>query len=82
MFEALVIVLEPVDPFDPKTLETIVHGFAEQRGGGLGNVAQPVRVALTGGTASPSLFEVIALCGKPIVLKRLRRAMQCIRAGK
>lgn len=82
ILEALVTVLEPLEPFEPKTLETAVHGFAEQRGLGLGNVAQPVRVALTGGTASPSLFDVVALCGKPVVLKRLHRAIQSIRAGK
>jgi glutamyl-tRNA synthetase len=37
----------------------------------LGQVAQPVRVALTGGTASPGIFEVMAVLGKERTLARL-----------
>jgi glutamyl-tRNA synthetase len=36
--------------------------------------AQPVRVALTGRTASPGLFEVLCVLGKDVSLKRLRDA--------
>ena len=37
----------------------------------LGQIAQPVRVALTGGTASPGIFEVMAVLGKERTLARL-----------
>ncbi|MFP5239370.1 MAG: hypothetical protein ACLGQW_06035, partial [Acidobacteriota bacterium] len=36
-------------------------------------VAQPLRVALTGRTASPGLFEMVEAMGKERVLKRLKR---------
>jgi glutamyl-tRNA synthetase len=42
----------------------------------LGKVAQPVRVALTGGSVSPSLFEVMAIMGKDLTLKRIERAIK------
>jgi glutamyl-tRNA synthetase len=41
-------------------------------------VAQPVRVALTGKTVSPGLFEVIDVLGKESVLTRLREALEFI----
>lgn len=41
----------------------------------LGQLAQPVRVALTGGTVSPGIFEVMAVLGRERTLDRLERAM-------
>ena len=38
----------------------------------LGQLAQPVRVALTGGTVSPGIYEVIAVLGKRRTVDRLR----------
>ena len=40
-------------------MEHAFRALAEQRGLGLGKVAQPVRVAVTGTTVSPPLFETI-----------------------
>jgi len=42
----------------------------------LGNVAQPVRVAVTGKAESPGIFEVLEILGKGKVLKRLEKAIQ------
>ncbi len=44
----------------------------------LGKLAQPVRVALTGGTVSPGIFETIHALGKVRTVKRLRRAADFI----
>ncbi|MCC6544774.1 MAG: glutamate--tRNA ligase [Nitrospirae bacterium] len=44
----------------------------------MGQVAQPVRVALTGRTVSPGIFEVIEILGKNKVLRRLRSALNNI----
>jgi glutamyl-tRNA synthetase len=41
----------------------------------LGQLAQPVRVALTGGTVSPGIYEVIAVLGRPRTISRLRFAL-------
>jgi len=46
-----------------KALEDAVREFAEANGLKLGQVAQPLRVALTGSTASPGIFEVLAVLG-------------------
>jgi glutamyl-tRNA synthetase len=46
----------------------------------LGQLAQPVRVALTGGTVSPGIFEVIAVLGRQRTVERLRAAAALIEA--
>jgi glutamyl-tRNA synthetase len=44
----------------------------------LGQVAQPVRVALTGGTVSPGIYEVIAVLGRERTVSRLARAIESL----
>jgi glutamyl-tRNA synthetase len=56
--------LEPqASDWSEKALEEAVRTFAEANGLKLGQVAQPLRVALTGSTASPGIFEVLAVLG-------------------
>ncbi|MCS6797415.1 MAG: glutamate--tRNA ligase [Myxococcota bacterium] len=72
--EELAALLETVEPFDAATLEARVHQWLQQTGRSLKQVAQPARVALTGRTASPGLFEVMAVLGKERTVARLRAA--------
>lgn len=53
-------------------LEKSVKAFAESKGLGLGKVAQPIRLAVTGRSASPGLFDVLKLVGREASLYRLR----------
>jgi glutamyl-tRNA synthetase len=53
-------------------LEAAARAFAEASGLKLGDVAQPLRAALTGRSASPPLFEMLALLGREESLRRLR----------
>jgi glutamyl-tRNA synthetase len=63
--------LERTDDFTQKGLESVFSGFLEEKQVKLGKIAQPLRVALTGKTASPGLFEVMEALGKEKVLRRL-----------
>lgn len=63
---------------DAGSLEKLFTGLAAARGQGLGAVAQPVRVALTGGTASPGIYDVVLILGKAETLKRLDDALRSI----
>ena len=58
-------------PWEEPLLEAATRDFAEREGIGLGRVAQPVRAALTGRTASPGLFEVMVVLGREEALSRL-----------
>jgi glutamyl-tRNA synthetase len=61
---------------ETQALEQMFHGTAESRGLAIGKVAQPVRVALTGGTASPGIYDVVQILGKAEVLRRLDDALR------
>jgi glutamyl-tRNA synthetase len=53
-------------------VEGCVRAFAEETGRKLGKVAQPLRAALTGKTASPGIFDVLEVLGKEESLARIR----------
>ena len=56
-------------------LHAALQSFAEARSLGLGKVAQPLRVAVTGGTVSPPIDATLAVLGRERVLARLDRAL-------
>ena len=57
-------------------LEETVRRFAETEGRKLGEVAQPLRAALTGRTASPPVFEVMEVLGRKEALTRIRAQVE------
>ena len=66
--------LEDVD-WRVDDLERRVREFASQRGIKLGAIAQPLRAALTGSTASPGIFEVMEILGREETLGRIADAV-------
>jgi glutamyl-tRNA synthetase len=64
--------------FTQENLEDVFKAVMEQSGLKLGKIAQPVRVALTGKTASPGIFEIIAILGPERVIPRLEKAIRYI----
>jgi glutamyl-tRNA synthetase len=64
-------VLAEAPDFEAATLEGLLRRLGVERGVKLVDLAQPVRVALTGTTASPPLFPILALLGRKVVLERL-----------
>jgi glutamyl-tRNA synthetase len=68
--------IDAIAPFEPAAIEAAVASFCEARGLGLGRVAQPLRVALTGSAASPPLGETLAVLGKTSVRARIDRCLR------
>ena len=64
---------------EEKKLEEYFRNLAEESGIKLKNIAQAVRVALTGKTVSPGLFEIIKVLRKERVEKRLKKAIDFIK---
>ncbi len=54
----------------------VLENFATEKGLGLGKIAQPLRVAVTGGTVSPPIDVTLVLLGKQRALARIERARQ------
>ncbi len=67
--------LRAQEDWSEAALDALLRGFAQERGLKLGQVAQPLRAALTGSLETPGLFEIMALLGKERVLARLARAL-------
>src|SRR5690606_15243558 len=65
-----------VEDWSAPALHTLLQEFAAMRSLGLGKVAQPLRVALTGGTVSPPIDTTLALLGKERVMARLEAALR------
>jgi len=74
----LVQELETLGVFTEENLEAAFKSVMELTGLKLGKIAQPVRVALTGKTASPGIFEIVEILGKNRVMSRLRDAVAFI----
>lgn len=70
--------IESLSDFSHGALERVFKAIVEKHGIKLGALAQPVRVAMTGGTESPGIFEVLEIIGKEKTLKRLERAIKAI----
>jgi glutamyl-tRNA synthetase len=65
------LALEPVEPWTAETTEAAIRAFADAGNLKLGAVAQPLRVALTGRTTSPGIFDVLQVLGRQECLARL-----------
>lgn len=65
--------LEKVDPFNASNIELCLKSFAERNGIKLKDIAQSIRVAISGKRVTPPLFEVMEVLGKERVIERIRR---------
>ena len=67
--------------FDLQTSHDVLAAMGETRGTGLGAMVHPVRVAVSGLTEGPGLFEMLVLLGRDRVCARLRTVAQKLRNG-
>ena len=67
--------LAPLDSFDAQSIEGAVRAVADTRGVKAATLIHALRVAITGRTASPGLFEVMALVGRERALSRIDEAI-------
>ena len=72
---ALAATFDALPSFDVATSEAALRSTAEARGVKAASLIHAVRVAVTGKTASPGLFEVLALLGRQLVRARLAAAI-------
>jgi glutamyl-tRNA synthetase len=70
--------LEGLPGFSETALHQLFDDLAAATGLSMGNLAQPVRLALTGRTASPGLYEIIDILGKPVTLRRIAQAISFV----
>ena len=76
MLERLAPELDALEPWSPKGLEALITRFCEQNEVKLGDVAQPLRVAVTGRTISPAIYDTLTILGKERTSNRIRRCLK------
>ena len=64
--------------WDSTSIHAEISSIVERREIGFGTIAQPVRVALTGGTVSPGIDVTIEFVGKDMTLQRIDQALDWI----
>lgn len=72
--DAIEAMCTAAEPFTAAALEPALRALAAERGVKAGVLIHPLRVALTGQTASPGIFDVMELLGRPRVLDRIQRS--------
>ena len=68
---ALRAAIADLDSFSAAMIEGAARGLAESTGAKLGDIAQPLRAALSGSTVSPPIFEVAEVLGREETLGRI-----------
>ena len=71
--------LKTLEPFAHDAIEKVFNEIVTAKGMKLGKLAQPVRVALTGGTVSPGIFDVIEVMGRDKVIRRIEAVVGLIK---
>jgi glutamyl-tRNA synthetase len=76
LLRELALKLQSVEPFTHAELESAFNALVAEKCIKLGKLAQPVRVAVTGGTVSPGIFDVLEVMGREKTLKRIEAALR------
>jgi glutamyl-tRNA synthetase len=75
---AVLEALRSVEAFSAPAVEDVLRKTAEQLGVGPGKLIHPVRLATTGKSTGPGLFELMEVLGKEACVRRLERALQAL----
>jgi glutamyl-tRNA synthetase len=81
-YAVLIKRIEAQEAFDTESLEGLYRGLAAEMGLKLVDLAQLTRLAITGKTASPPIFQVAAILGKTETIARLKAALAAVEPAK
>jgi glutamyl-tRNA synthetase len=75
MLERLLPRLEALANWTTESIDALIKSFCEEQSVGLGDVAQPLRVAIAGRAVSPAIAESLVLLGKQKSINRIQRCL-------
>lgn len=81
LLDAIAASFEALPDFTLETTETTLRTLGEAQEKGMGAMVHPVRVAVSGLTEGPGLFEILVLLGSSRTISRLRKTAQALREG-
>jgi glutamyl-tRNA synthetase len=71
-------VLASIDDFSLENTERIVHAWIEEKGYGMGQIMNSLRLALVGAGKGPGMYDVTSFLGKEETIARMRRAIEVL----
>ncbi|MGE5474107.1 MAG: glutamate--tRNA ligase [Ignavibacteriales bacterium] len=80
-FQELITRLQNIEDFDKEITERVYRDYAEELGIKAGELIHPTRLALTGRTVSPGLFEIMEIMGKDECIKRMDKINKRLKIG-
>jgi glutamyl-tRNA synthetase len=81
LLEAAADALAAVEPFEPAAIEAALAPLLDRYDVKPGRLYQPIRVAITGSSVSPGIFESLAVLGRERSLERMRGAVERLSAA-
>ena len=75
MLEFMLVKLESLDTWSVASIEELIRSVCEKQKTKMGQVAQPLRVAVSGSTISPAIGDSLALLGRENTLARIRQCL-------
>lgn len=81
LLDEIASALEALPDFSIEAMEACIRAMGEAKGTGMGPLVHPIRVAVSGKTEGPGLFEMLWLLGRERSLSRLRTVAERLRAG-
>jgi len=82
LLEATLEALRATEPFEPDPIEAALRSIIDRFEVKPGKLYQPIRVAITGTSVSPGIFESLAVLGRAQALSRLETALERLSIGK
>jgi glutamyl-tRNA synthetase len=74
-----IAVLESADPFTKESIEVATKDFVQLKGIGMGQLMNPLRLAVVGTNAGPGMMDMMAVIGKDFILQRIRLGISKIK---
>ena len=71
--------LEGLEVFEVAQVEAVLRALAEERAIGAGRIIHPTRLAVSGRSSGPGLFDMMAVLGQQTCVRRLRNAAERLR---
>ena len=73
-------VLENVEPFTKENIETATKVFVQNKGIGMGQLMNPLRLTVVGTNAGPGMMDMMAVIGKAFIIPRVKKGIETIGA--
>src|SRR5690606_34609956 len=80
MLQSLIPKIKSCEPWDAATIHALIESHAAETGRGMGDVAQPLRVAVSGTSVSPPIHDTLAILGKDATLRRIELCLDKVKS--